>query len=166
MEIRRFKNGDSDLLRDVRLRALRDAPFAFSSWLERELAHPPEFWEGRVEQSELGKDGAIFAAIEDERCLGMAGGYFAREKREVANLWGMWVEPEARRRGLGRALVEQVADWARESGARGLLLDVTVCEEAEPAVAFYRRLGFENTRKLEHPESNRPLTALVMSRPL
>jgi GNAT superfamily N-acetyltransferase len=72
----------------------------------------------------------------------------------------------ARRRGLGRALVDAVAAWARESRARRLRLDVTLGESAAPAAAFYLRLGFEETGEVERPESNRPLAALVMSRPL
>lgn len=36
MEIRRLRREDGDQLRDIRLRALAEAPYAFSSSLERE----------------------------------------------------------------------------------------------------------------------------------
>lgn len=158
-----MRRGDWALLRDVRLRALRDAPYAFSSWLERELEYPAELWQSRAEQ---GERGATFVAIEDEHCLGMAGGYFAASEHETATLWGLWVEPDARRRGLGRALVEAVAGWARASGAASLCLDLTACEEVAPAAALYRQLDFEESGELKHPQSNRPLTARVMARGL
>ena len=42
MEIRRFGIGDAELFRDVRLRALEDAPYAFSSWFAlRRRSIPP-----------------------------------------------------------------------------------------------------------------------------
>ena len=84
------------------MRALRDAPYAFMSSLEREAAHDPEFWEQWVGESDLGVAGAIFVAIDDGAGVAMAGGFFADDARETATLWGMWVDPAARRRGLGR----------------------------------------------------------------
>ncbi len=109
MKIRRLKKGDGALLRDVRLRALRDAPYAFSSWFEREADYAPAVWEDRVAQSDLGRDGAVFVAVERKQSLGMAAGYFAGEEHEVAMLSGMCVNASARRRRLGRKLVEAVA---------------------------------------------------------
>jgi hypothetical protein len=47
MEIARLHAGDGARLRDVRLNALADAPYAFSSSLAREEALGPEFWEER-----------------------------------------------------------------------------------------------------------------------
>lgn len=166
METRRLRKGDGDLLRDVRLRALQDAPYAFSSRFERVADRGLESWEGQVVQSELGEDGAIFVAVEDGRCLGMAGGYFAGEEREAATLWGMWVDPSARRRGYGRELLESVSAWARDSGASRLRLAVSICESSRPATALYRGLGFVETGEQEQLESNPLLTASVMSRSL
>ncbi|HEY8427144.1 MAG TPA: ribosomal protein S18-alanine N-acetyltransferase [Sandaracinaceae bacterium] len=50
------------------------------------------------------------------------------------------VEPAARRRGLGRALVERVQASARERGVRWLTLEVRRGNAA--AVALYEALGF------------------------
>jgi GNAT superfamily N-acetyltransferase len=154
------------LLRDVRLRALQDAPYAFSSWYEREVDKDKEFWEGRVAQSGKGESGIVFVAIEGDRSLGMAGGYFADEDREAATLWGMWVDPSARRRGLGRKLLEAVAAWARDSGASRLRLAVTDCEQSRPAATLYRESGFIETGEREQLESDPSLVALILSHPL
>jgi ribosomal protein S18 acetylase RimI-like enzyme len=52
----------------------------------------------------------------------------------------VFVDPGARGRGLGRALVEAVIERARERGCRRVELDVN---EANPAaIALYERLGF------------------------
>jgi ribosomal protein S18 acetylase RimI-like enzyme len=53
----------------------------------------------------------------------------------------MYVDGEARRLGVGRALGEAAIDSARERGCRRVQLDVN---EANPeALALYRRLGFD-----------------------
>jgi len=55
----------------------------------------------------------------------------------------MWVSPEARGHGIGEALIESVADWARSHGLKQLALDVV--EENDRAIALYRRKGFKPT---------------------
>lgn len=166
MEIRRLGQGDGDQLRDVRLRALADAPYAFSSSLERESGLTGAFWDERVAESELGQDGVVFVAVDDGRSLGMAGGFFVDAGREVAMMWGMWVDPQARRGGFGRALVEAVAAWAREAGAHRLRLAVTDCEASRPAAALYRELDFVDTGEREPLEWNPSLITRVLSRPV
>jgi len=96
------RGGDGGRLRDVRLRALADAPYAFSSPLAREVDLGPGFWEARVAESELGQDGVVFVAVDDDQSVGMAGGFFDDEARTVVMLWGMWVDPLARGSGLGQ----------------------------------------------------------------
>jgi GNAT superfamily N-acetyltransferase len=39
----------------------------------------------------------------------MAGGFVDGSERETVMLWGTWVDPTARGRGLGAQLVEAVA---------------------------------------------------------
>lgn len=166
VEIRRLGRGDGDQLREVRLRALADAPFAFSSSLDRESGLDWDFWEERVAESELGKDGAVFVAIGDEQTLGMAGGFFVNSDHKDAMVWGMWVDAGARRRGLARQLLEAVARWARDCGASNLRLAVTDCEASIPAAALYREVGFVETGEWEPLAWNPSLTARVMSRSL
>jgi GNAT superfamily N-acetyltransferase len=164
MEIARLRRGDGGRLRDARLRALADAPYAFSSPLEREVGLSPDFWETRVVESELGEKGAVFLAIEDDHSVGMAGGFILDEGSRVAMLWGMWVDPLARQRGLGRRLVEAVAGWARDAGADHLRLAVTDCDQSRPAAVLYRTLGFVDTRVREPLEWNPSLTTRILSR--
>ena len=78
----------------------------------------------------------------------------------------MWVEPSARRRGIGRELLDAVASWAREAGAQRLRLALAQDEASRPAAALYRTLGFEQTGESEPLESNPSSIALVMSRAL
>lgn len=57
---------------------------------------------------------------------------------------GLVVTRGARRRGVGRALVDAAVAWAREHGARALRVRSRV--QREDAHAFYEALGFERVK--------------------
>lgn len=61
----------------------------------------------------------------------------------VAQLTALVVPPDVRGRGVGRALVSEAEQWARERGADRLVV-TTALHRAE-APLFYERLGFEHT---------------------
>jgi hypothetical protein len=64
----------------------------------------------------------------------------------TSRLAGMAIVPEARRRGAGKALVEQVLRAARQRGERSMVLEVI--EQNGPAVQLYESLGFRRVRRL------------------
>jgi ribosomal protein S18 acetylase RimI-like enzyme len=55
-------------------------------------------------------------------------------------LWFLYVAPEWRRRGVGRALLERVEAYGREVGARHVWLETSNVNV--PGVAAYERLGY------------------------
>jgi ribosomal protein S18 acetylase RimI-like enzyme len=55
-------------------------------------------------------------------------------------LYDLYVAPEARRHGLGRALMDRAAALARESGASCLILETA--KDNLPAQSLYERLGY------------------------
>jgi ribosomal protein S18 acetylase RimI-like enzyme len=57
----------------------------------------------------------------------------------------LYVAPEARRLGLGRALVQRTLDRARERGCHRVELDTN--EDNSDAIGLYRSLGFSDTAK-------------------
>jgi GNAT superfamily N-acetyltransferase len=67
------------------------------------------------------------------------------------------VHPEHGRRGLGTALVREVADWARARGARGLTL--STFREVPWNAPFYARLGFRALSEAELTPALRALAA-------
>jgi GNAT superfamily N-acetyltransferase len=158
--------GDAALLRDVRLRALDEAPYAFASSYTREAALGADFWAARVAESETATTGAIFVALDARRGVGMAGGFVPEDSPSDATVWGMWVEPNARQRGVGRELLRAVADWARDAGAERLRLTLAQDEASRPAAALYCALGFAETGESEPFESDPCSIALLMSRAL
>ena len=60
----------------------------------------------------------------------------------VAYLEGWYVEPEARGRGIGRALVEAAEEWGREQGCAEFASDTQ--PENEISGLAHRALGFED----------------------
>jgi len=63
---------------------------------------------------------------------------FARPAR--GNIANVWVTPEFRRRGVGRALMAAATDWLRREGAAMVVLNVGAGNRA--ALDFYRALGY------------------------
>ena len=94
---------------------------------------------------------ALLLARSGEQVLGCAAVHPLASREQSAEMKRLYVLPEARGRGVGRALIEACAMWAREHGARELLLD-TVPEAMPGAVRLYRSLGFEPTGRYNENE--------------
>jgi GNAT superfamily N-acetyltransferase len=123
--------------RDVRLRALAEAPTAFLSTLEQERALVDEDWQARAAPR---VDRLVLVCEVDRALVGTATGLL--EGSDV-QLVAMWVAPGERRRGLGLELVDRIVEWARARGASSVTLEVN--ERLEPAVGLYARAGFRRT---------------------
>jgi GNAT superfamily N-acetyltransferase len=144
LAVDRLRPEDWRRWRDLRLRALAESPEAFSSTYEENLRFPEETWRERTRASAApARDRAMFVAVDQASgdWIGCAGGYV--DTGGTANLISMWVAPEHRGRGAGRALVEAVVDWARAAGHERLRLDVV--RGRDSAVRLYGRLGFRPT---------------------
>jgi GNAT superfamily N-acetyltransferase len=163
IEIRRVRRGDEERLRDVRLRALADAPDAFGGTLDGDLARPMADWAALAADSDRGDAVAVFAAASEANWVGVAAGRWQDRERGVVLLWGMWVAPEIREARVGARLVAAVEGWAREQGARTLRLCVM---EGVPAEGFYARLGFTPTGETEPLARDPALTEVYLSRPI
>ena len=119
-------------LRDLRLRALAADPPAFGRTFAEESAEPPEAWRARW----FGPRGAAFVL---EGWDGLCAALLS-EDGASAEVLSMWVAPEARRAGAGRALLDAAVAWARAKGARRVTLWVNVAQES--ARRLYERGGF------------------------
>ncbi len=76
---------------------------------------------------------------DDKRIVGVAAvGYEAWHARLV--LWHLYVVPERRRTGIGRALLARVEDHARAIGASHVWLETSNVNV--PGIAAYERLGY------------------------
>lgn len=139
LTIQRMTPEHWERVREVRLRALAEAPDAFGTTLAEDLARKVETWRARLEEPV----NATFVAVLDGADIGVATGSSYEWSDGQAGLFGMWVAPEARRLGVGKRLVDAVLAWAREAGYPSILLDVG--DENPAAVALYASKGFEPT---------------------
>ncbi len=121
--------------RELRLRALAEAPYAFGSRIEDWQDADEARWRQRL--GLIGSHNLI--ALVDGCPAGMASGVPTQEEG-AAELISMWVAPESRGRGVGDALIAAVAQWASALGAGELRLDVAAGNPR--AIALYVRHGF------------------------
>lgn len=85
----------------------------------------------------------VFVAEWDGRIVGMACLQLTRSAcypNPLAELAELYIEPDHRRKGLGRALVARAEEAARSAGANEILLLTGL--HKEDAQAFYRVLGY------------------------
>jgi GNAT superfamily N-acetyltransferase len=138
MDVRRLEPGDWELLREVRLRSLADAPEAFGSTHEREAGFDEAEWRDRAASN------GWFIAVDDDEPVGIAAGYRdPQAPAEQRHLVAMWVAPAARGSGVADRLIDAVVGWSRDGGASELTLGVT--DGNERARAVYLRYGFSET---------------------
>jgi GNAT superfamily N-acetyltransferase len=133
--IRRVKAEDWELLRDVRLRALREDPDAFLATHAHESAFADEQWQERATQSA----GASFVVEGAAGAEGLATGIVAADPATVV-LVGMWVAPALRGSDTAAELVAHVVEWARARGAARVCLSVE--GQNLRAARLYERCGF------------------------
>jgi GNAT superfamily N-acetyltransferase len=137
-KVRRIIPGDWEVLRSVRLAALREAPYAFGSTYQREAAFVDQWWRDRTTSL------AWFLAWRDGHPVSLiAGGADPGTADHERYVPSMWVDAAARGTGAADALVAAVTGWARSQGARRLRLWVS--DGSPRARAFYHRLGFRAT---------------------
>ena len=139
--VRTLHAGDVAAFRTLRLAALRECPTAFSSSYEEECDIPLEQSAKRMAPD---RDHVIFGAFEGEQLVGSTG--LAREgPRKLAHkavIWGVYVAPAFRQRGIGRALLQRALTYAAAlPGLRRVILGVNTANPA--AIALYKSMGFE-----------------------
>lgn len=131
----------------VRDAALRDAPALYR--LDRAsmgYEYPEEKTAAQLKKLlSSGRDKILVAEVD-----GQVVGYLHLVDYDLLyagpmkNIMGIAVDPECRRMGIGRALLEAGEEWARADGAEGIRL--VSGESRVGAHAFYRALGYEGNK--------------------
>lgn len=83
--------------------------------------------------------GRLLLAISNGRPAGCVA--LHKIEPSICEMKRLYVRPDYRGKGLGRALAEKIISVARQIGYKKLRLD-TVESEMQAAVAMYRQLGF------------------------
>ena len=113
--------------------------------LER-LCFPHEPWSEQALLVLCREHGTGFVALsEDGTPLAYVGMTYAADEGSITNVA---THPDARRQGLGRAVVSALLAHAPALGLTDIYLEVRVSNEA--AIALYRSLGFEEIGRRRH----------------
>jgi RimJ/RimL family protein N-acetyltransferase len=141
MELRTIDANDAAAFRALRLAALAECPTAFSSSYEEECDIPLAETAQRLAPDH---NRAIFGAFDGPGLVATVG--LQRESRRKrahkAIIWGVYVAPSFRGRGLGRKLLERALTHARSMpDLMQVTLGVNTANKA--AIALYESVGFQ-----------------------
>ena len=143
----RLQPQDAERYARFRRRMLLDAPWAFSASPESDRGLDLAF----LEKALASDTQAIFAieasapdAAPGRRELVAAAGVLRQVSPKFdhrASVWGVFVAPDSRRKGLGRTVVAAAIAWAREQPGIDYV-DLGASDRAEDARRLYESLGF------------------------
>ena len=137
IEYRRASPGDAAAL----FRLMSD-PQVFAGLLQ--MPYPSvEGWRKRLEQ-QVEQDGLHLLAVDNGEVIASGGIHSAgsrMRRRHVAGL-GICVARERQGQGVGAEMMRRLLEWA-DNWAGYLRIELNVYTDNEPAIALYRRFGFE-----------------------
>lgn len=139
INVRALGEEDWQEYRDIRLEALKESPEAFVATHDEESGYPESRWRDRMNRSRR-----LLAEV-DGRPTGVVCVGQHKGGDQVAELFGLWVRPEARGTGVAWRLVEAGAQQARDDGRSHLAYWVGT--DNGRAVAFASSFGFRPTEK-------------------
>lgn len=144
LSIRTFSPDLLDAVWQLRLRALKEHPAAFGEPWEVAARHTAADVEELSRTFWTGGDNQLFIAIDPVgQPVGMLG--IVREtrlrERHRMNIWGVYVIPDVRGRGVASGLAQAAIEHARSLDGV-LQIHLTVSSGNQVAVNSYTRLGF------------------------
>ncbi len=142
MHIRRLGPADAAIFQAFRLAALQDAPTAFGSSYEEEKDFPSSVIEGRLSPN---PDRGPFGAFRSEELVGVValGRENMKKLAHKALIWGMYVKPEHRGKGIAKALLEEALSLAR-SVPEVRQVNLSVNARNTDAIRLYESFGFRS----------------------
>ena len=88
------------------------------------------------------RDVTVWTLWREEKAVGI--GALKQHDSDLGEIKSMRTHPDALRQGVGAALLDHIMSVAKERGLRQLSLETGSGASFEPALALYRRYGFEN----------------------
>lgn len=120
----------------ISVRKMQAADVEAVSQIEAAVFSQPWSRQGFLETLKM-KNTIFLVAEENEKILGYAGMYAALDEGEITNVA---VAPEARCRGVGQRLIEEIKKEAEKKSVVQIILEVRVSNNS--AIRLYRRNGF------------------------
>jgi ribosomal protein S18 acetylase RimI-like enzyme len=143
MDIRLLTPDDAEAFWHLRLQALRNDPASFADSAEEHLTTTVETARDRLRKGDPAGN-FVVGMFEEGKLSGTAGfyRYMHNKERHKGHIWGVYVRPESRGKGVGSALMKEIIRRARE--LNGLEQITLVASAKLPAQRLYKALGFES----------------------
>jgi RimJ/RimL family protein N-acetyltransferase len=144
--VRRIQIGEANLLKQIRLESLREAPYAFGVTYDVVLQRSEETWREKADSSAQGSDAATFFVFSEKMPIGMAAIVRLPEQTEVGELLQVWVGSEYRGTSAAWGLLDTIFKWAEENNFQRIIAGVT--QGNARALKFYTNYGFSISNEL------------------
>lgn len=111
ISIRQLTEDDWEIVRSIRLKALQNDPGVFSATYEDAIKRTEADWKAYL----TGTNTAVFGIFDDAHPIGMTGISIERDDSTYKNafLWGSWLKPEYRGKGISKLMYQARLNWAR-----------------------------------------------------
>lgn len=163
-KIRVLTPADWYIYKSLRLASLNDAPDAFGSTHERESAYTQSEWESRLDPAGRASFALPLVIECGEDPIGIAWGLMHDTDSKIAHVYQMWVSPNARGKGIAKALLERITAWAIARKCDLIELSVTTTNDA--AVSLYDSSGFLYSGQVEYLREGAALKTKIMVKDL
>jgi RimJ/RimL family protein N-acetyltransferase len=143
MEIRRLTEADAQVFWDFRSKALESEPNAFGESVEEHLLTTVDSLAQRLKSNAA--DNFALGAFDGSALVGTIGFYRMQpiKQRHKGWIWGVFVAPEYRGRGLARGLLVRLLELVTKIGElECALLKVAITQQA--ARRLYMSVGFRS----------------------
>jgi ribosomal protein S18 acetylase RimI-like enzyme len=143
MELRLLTPDDAESFWHLRLEALLNDSPAFADSAEEHLTTTVETARDRLSKNDPASN-FVVAAFEEGKLVGTAGfyRYTHNKERHKGHIWGVYVRPQSRGKGIASAIVKEIVRRAREM--KGLEQITLVASANLPAQRLYKSLDFES----------------------
>ncbi len=144
IEIRAFTPKDAVGVRELFIRVNRllappEMKDAFEAYIARSLKEEID----RISDYYRERDGGFWVAVDSEKIAGMFGLELSADG--AMELRRMYVDPDARRRGIARKMLNFAEEECRRRGRSRMVLSTS--EPQQEALSLYRTAGFQLVRE-------------------
>jgi ribosomal protein S18 acetylase RimI-like enzyme len=165
VEIVRLDPDEWKAYKALRLESLQNAPQAYGSTYDSNLARSETFWRDRLVEALIGERGWLLFARIDGQLVGMVGAH-RTDEAAVVEIISTYVAPAYRGRGVAHTLMDAMLETLTRTGQfKHATLGVN--QQQVAAVRLYERCGFEyvRTQPVQMGDCQTHM-GIVMERPL
>jgi len=133
--IRKLTTDDFEIWKALRLEAVKDYPESFGESYENIVEQDIKWFEQSL------KNGTIFVYEKDNQIIGLVGTFSMQPGNMThrATLFGLYVQPEQRQKGIAGELVEHVISFVAKTHKQ---IHLTVTTNNNAAIDLYKKHGF------------------------